>query len=145
MSDEPTLAELKSTVLEEWKGLQSDLQAKKQADKEKVISSIISLSAETGQEIKKEELQESNIASLNILEKQFKHLLETISSGEGGEPQSGIVSRSGEPPKLTKVELNNTIIDMISFGFGLPVEDTDEYRELCEKVRMEHYGMGLRY
>lgn len=156
MSNEPTLAELKAATLEEWKGFQSDIKAKQEADKETVISSIISLSAETGQEIKKDELEESNIASLNILEKQLTNILEVMKNGSDGEPTSGIVPRGGEPPKkLTKVELNNTVIDMITYSFGLPRPTSEkpkigemsgvEYDELCEQVRMEHYGQGLRY
>ncbi len=155
MSDEPTLAELKSLVHTEWKGFRSDIEAKQEAEKEKIISSIISLSAETGQEIKKEEIEKSNVASLNILERQLKSILEAKTNGDG-EPSSGIVPRGGDPPQdLSKDEFNNTIIDMISHSFGLPVPDSDtpakgemsktEYTELCRQVKMVHYSQNLRY
>jgi hypothetical protein len=156
MSNEPTLAELKAATLEEWKGLQSDIQVKKKAEIDGKIASIILLSAETGQEFKEEDFKDSNVASLTILEKQLKYFLEAKNAGETGEPASGIVPRGGEPPKtLSKKELNNKVIDMITHSFGLPRPDSDkpkagemsgaEYEELCEEVRMEHYGQGLRY
>lgn len=155
MSNEPTLAELKTLVHKEWEGFRSDIQATKEAEKEKIISSIISLSAESGQEIKKEEIEKSNIASLNILERQLKLFIEAKTT-EDGDPSSGIVPRGGDPPaSLSKDELNNTIIDMISHSFGLPVPDSDtppkgemsktEYAELCRTVKMVHYSQNLRY
>jgi len=156
MSEEPSLAELQSLLKEEYTGLISDIQEKKAAEKEAVIVNVTALSTELGQEIKKEELDKMEAASLNMLEKQLKNLLDAKNAGQGGEPPlSGNVPRGGEPEKLTKLETNNIIIEMITHSFGLPRPSSEkpkkgemsgaEYDELCEEVRMEHYGQGLRY
>jgi hypothetical protein len=145
MSEEPTLSELKSLLTDEYKGFISELQEKKTADKEAVIAKVTALSTQLGQEIKKEDLEKMETASLGMLETQLKNLLEARNADQGGDPLSGTVPRGGEPTQLTKLEINNILINMIMHSFGLPVEDTDEYREICEQVRMEHYGEGLRY
>jgi len=146
MSDEgPTLSELKSILAEEYKGFISDLQEKKTADKEAAVTRVTALSTELGQEIKKEDLEKMETASLNILEAQLKKLLEAAADGDGGEPLSGTVPRGGGTTQLSKLEINNIVLDMIGHSFGFPVEDSDKYRAVCEQVRMEHYGQGLRY
>lgn len=112
--------------------------AKVEKAKEELLSEIASLSAELGQDFDKKEYENVSIDSLRFNLKVLRQTIEAAKAASGGD-LAGMVNR-GEPNKLTPEKLEDTLVDLISLAFGLPIAD-DETKEL---VRLERMAEGYR-